>query len=110
MGGKMSRRHRAEVFSRLVILISHWLKWEYQSTKQTRSWSRTIEVQQISLLRLFARGVLRNHAEDVLEDVYRDAVILAVQETGLDESVFPKTSPYTAAQWVALPAPEGDVP
>ena len=38
----MAKRDRREVFSRLVILLSHLLKWEYQPDNRSGSWRGTI--------------------------------------------------------------------
>jgi hypothetical protein len=54
----------------------------------------------------FASENLRSYADSVVENCYQRAKQDAAEETGLAESVFPETSPYTAAQWVALPVPE----
>src|ERR1700680_2338834 len=34
----MARRDRREVFSRLVVLLSHLLKWEHQPERRAGSW------------------------------------------------------------------------
>src|SRR5260370_22388682 len=41
----MAKRDRREVFSRLVVLLSHLLKWEYQPDKRSGSWRGTIRGQ-----------------------------------------------------------------
>jgi hypothetical protein len=94
----MARRDRREVESRLAILIAHLLKWTKQSAKRSRSWRRTIVVQRQELVRELGRGVLRNHAEAVLPEVYAAAVEQAVTETGLPAETFPDACPYTLDQ------------
>src|SRR5713226_7504842 len=42
----MAKRDRREVFNRLVILLSHLLKWDYQPRRRSRSWKLTILNQQ----------------------------------------------------------------
>ena len=34
----MAKRDRREVESRLATLLAHWLKWQYQPEKRSRSW------------------------------------------------------------------------
>ena len=44
------------------------------------------------------RGVLHNHAEAVLADVYLKAVERAASETGLPAETFPVACPYALEQ------------
>jgi hypothetical protein len=90
----MARRDRREVESRLTQLIAHILKWNHQPERRTGSWKGTIIEQRQELERLISRGVLRNHAEAVLSEAYRNAVERAAAETGLEMQAFPPTSPY----------------
>ncbi|MFO0801757.1 MAG: DUF29 domain-containing protein [Gemmataceae bacterium] len=85
----MARRDRHEVESRLVQLLMHILKWTHQPDHRSRSWRSSIINQQFELGRAMGRGVLRAHAEAVLPDLYREAVVLAAAETGLPEAAFP---------------------
>ena len=94
----IAKRDRREIESRLTLLIEHLLKWEYQTRKRTRSWRRTILVQQQELADDCAGGVLRNHAEETLGNIYSKAVGRAVAETGLAPNAFPKECPYTLDQ------------
>src|ERR1700745_1868796 len=66
----MAKRDRREVFSRLVVLLSHLLKWEYQPEHRSGSWRGTIRAQRRELRQLLESGTLRNHAEAVLADAY----------------------------------------
>src|SRR5580700_8080231 len=58
----MARRDRREVFSRLVVLLAHLLKWEYQPERRGGSWQATMLEQQRELRQLLESGTLRNHA------------------------------------------------
>ena len=91
----MARRDRREVESRLVVLLAHLLKWAYQPDHRSRSWRGTIIAQRQDLEGLASAGVLRNHAETILADVYRKAVERAATETGLPAETFPADCPYT---------------
>ena len=97
----MARSDRRKVESRLAILITHVLKWTHQTDKRTPSWRGTITVQRHQLTRLLKSGVLRNHAEAVLAEIYSDAVELAADETDLDEEAFPAECPWTLDQLLA---------
>lgn len=43
----MGRSEKRELFSRLVILMMHLLKWQYQPMRRGHSWQATIKIQQI---------------------------------------------------------------
>ncbi len=81
----MAKRDRREVFSWLVVLLSHLLKWEYQPEGRSRSWRGTILEQQRELRQLLESGTLRNHA-----DAYADARKQAAADTGLARDAFPQ--------------------
>ncbi|MBI3823282.1 MAG: DUF29 domain-containing protein [Planctomycetes bacterium] len=86
----MAKRDRREVYSRLVTLMCHLLKWQYQPDYQTGSWRSTIRQQRIELRMLLESGTLQNHANAILADAYTDARKRATDETGLKVNKFPK--------------------
>jgi hypothetical protein len=86
----MARRDRREVYSRLVVLLSHLLKWEYQPEGRSGSWRGSILEQQRELRQLLESGTLRNHALAVFADAYADARKQAAAETGLARDGFPE--------------------
>ena len=106
----MAKRDRREVESRLIVLIAHVLKWVHQPDHRSRSWRATIIEQRQELEGLMGRGVLRNHAEAVLAEVYLKAVERAEAETGLPDEVFSDVCPHTLEQLLSpdLLAPGGE--
>ena len=86
----LAKRDRREVFSRLVTLLSHLLKWEYQPDRRLGSWRGTILEQQRELRQPLESGTLRNHAIAVFADAYADARKQAAAETGLARTAFPE--------------------
>ena len=98
----MGVRDRREARSRLVILLTHWLKWEYQPDLRSTSWRLTINDQRRQLSMIADAKTLRNHLGTVLEDAYFDAVEDASVETGLPPSAFPAANPRTLEEWLAL--------
>jgi hypothetical protein len=104
----MARRDRREVESRLVVLLAHLLKWTHQPDHRSRTWQASVVEQRQELNRLAGRGVLRNHAEEVLAVIYPEAVERAVAETGLSPDQFPVDCPYTFDQLLAVVLPEAD--
>jgi hypothetical protein len=85
----MARRDRREVFSRLVVLLSHLLKSAHQPARSGGSWRATIREQRRELRQLLESQTLRNHAVAVLADAYAEARRQAADETELALDVFP---------------------
>jgi hypothetical protein len=103
----MSKSERDELASRLLILIAHLLKWEYQyQTLSERwrefkgdSWQRTIIEQRQRLARRLRKSPgLKAVVNEVIADVYPDAVDLAQKETRLPIALFPRSCPYHLTQ------------
>lgn len=90
----MAKRDRREVFSRLVVLLSHLLKWEYQPDRRSGSWQGTVLEQQRELRQLLESGTLHNHAIAVFAEAYADARKQAAAETGLARRAFPEACPW----------------
>jgi hypothetical protein len=95
----MANRDRREVKNRLVVLLAHLLKWEFQPEKRSRSGKSSVHTQRRELADLASRGVLRAHAESVLEPAYQAALETAATETGLARDAFPPACPY-ALSWL----------
>jgi hypothetical protein len=100
----MAKRDKREVVSRLVVLLTHLLKWDYQPDKRSPSWAATINAQRDQLADLFESGTLRRHAEAVLATAFARAASQAAVETELDPSPFPATCPYS---WEQILGPSG---
>src|SRR5690349_17061970 len=83
----MANRDRREAEQRLVVLLTHLLKWQHQPERRSRSWALTI-VEQREQLRSILTGTLRRHAEEALDSAYRRARRRAAVETDLPESAF----------------------
>jgi hypothetical protein len=97
----MARRDKREVYSRLVILLAHLLKWEHQPEQRSNSWRGTIVAQRRELRQLLESGSLRRHAGEVLAQAYKDAIEQAAAETGLTEDVFPSECSLSLEQVLA---------
>ena len=85
-----------ELASRMAVLLSHLLKWQYQPERQSSSWQRTIKEQRKSVLRrLKNTPSLKVSLNDTewLEDIWGDAVSIAINETGID--CLPESCPWT---------------
>jgi hypothetical protein len=85
----------------------HLLKWDYQPEQRSGSWKSTIRTQrrEIKFL-LLDNPSFKRSIQDALISVYLDSKTSASDETGLPESAFPETCPYTVEQIMSqLPLP-----
>lgn len=79
----MAARDRRELGSRLIVLYAHILKSRIQPEKATDSWRLTIREQQRAIRRLLrSLPSLKHRADDILREVYPDAVEMAFDEMG----------------------------
>jgi hypothetical protein len=101
----MARRDKREVLSRLIVLLTHCLKWDHQPEHRTRGWQATMAEQRRELEELVQSGTLRNHAHEVLPRAYLHAVEQAAIETGLPQSTFPPENPRSLEEWLTKETP-----
>lgn len=100
----MARRDRREVYSRLVVLLAHLLKWEHQPQRRSGSWRGTILAQRRELRLLLESATLRNHAVATLTDAYQEAREQAASETELPIGTFPVDCPRTIDELISRAA------
>ena len=92
----MGKTEKKELINRLAILLLHLLKWQFQPSNRGSSWRRTILEQRRQLQRHMADNPsLKSKLPEALADAYGDAVIAAVDETGLPDSAFPAACPWS---------------
>src|SRR5436190_12773178 len=99
----MGRSERRELTSRLLVLLMHLLKWEYQPTlhghTQPKSWRNTIRTQRNRIeIVLGDSPSLRRELPDCVVYAYPRARSGASEETELPLNIFPDTCPYTIDQ------------
>lgn len=91
----LGRKERQELRNRLSVLIGHLLKWEYQSSKRSRSWLATIRIQRRDIIKLLSENPsLQSSLEVALKEAYENARDLASGETNLPSSTFPPQCLY----------------
>lgn len=98
--GKSEQR---ELASRMAVLLSHLLKWAYQPERRGASWEITIRNQRHAIQRRLIKtpSLKPDLAQaDWWQDVWEDAMVQAIQETGL--TTFPATCPWSTGQILAL--------
>ena len=89
-----------EQFNKLVsalrVLMSHMLKWDHQPALRSRSWALSIEEQRLEIADVLSDNPdLRPRVGEAIVRAYRRAHIEAAKETGLDETGFAATCPYS---------------
>src|SRR5437763_6702179 len=98
----VGRSDRREIRSRLIVLLTHLLKWHFQPDARSSGWLGTIREQrdQIELI-LEDSPSLRPIIAEALSRAYNKARMLACEETTLPEATFPADSPFTPEQILA---------
>lgn len=95
----MGKSDKRKLINRLALLIAHLLKWQFQPGRRGNSWKYTIKEQRIKIKDLLEDSPsLKHELESKLAHAYEQAVIIAVKQTSLEESNFPKQCLYTIEQ------------
>ena len=95
----MGASKERELESRLGVLLAHLLKWVFQPERRGNSWRATIREQRRRVERVLRKNPsLKAKLDEAFEEAYGDARLIAMRETGMDESVFPEISPFTLEQ------------
>lgn len=96
---EMSRKNKDELINRLVILIAHLLKWQYQPNYQSNSWRSTIDEQRDQInANIESYPSLKPYISEAIEKSYPRAIKLAIKETRLPSNVFPDICLYSKEQ------------
>lgn len=100
---EMAGSQRRELRSRLIVLLIHLLKCQFQLLRKSARWMATLSEQRSQIaLHLEDSPSLAAHLMTYAEKAYPSAVTRASLETGLDESSFPPTNPYTRNELLDL--------
>ncbi|MCI4625021.1 MAG: DUF29 domain-containing protein [Candidatus Magnetoovum sp. WYHC-5] len=95
----MGRSEKKELINRLVVLIMHLLKWQYQPKRHSRSWKSTISTQRTELEGLLENSPsLKYGIEIVIAKSYKRAMIVFEDQTGISKKTLSETCPYTFEQ------------
>jgi len=95
----LGRSERSEIRSRLVVLLLHLLKWQFQPTKRKPGWKASIVEARDQLGRQLEESPsLRSYPASVLDKSYEIARLKASDEKDLAEDSFPKLCPYSIAE------------
>ncbi len=89
--------NRREIMTRMVTLLMHLLKCEFQPDKKSRSWISTINDQRDEIEELLKQSPsLVRHLEQELPKLYSRSRRKSKDETGLN--TFPGENPFTLNQ------------
>ncbi len=82
----LSKRERDRLLSSMRLIVHHLLKWDYQPQKRSRSWQTTIQRERNNILFYLkdSPSLKRYLTDDWLSEVYINARLNAMKETGLD--------------------------
>ena len=90
---------KREIESRLLVLITHLLKWKYQPGARSPSWTGSIREQRRRITYVLRDSPsLRTYPSLVFSDQYLGARLAAAAETGIDYTLFPDQCPFTIDQ------------
>lgn len=95
----LGRSEKREIESRLVLVLLHLLKWQFQPEKRKGGWEASIRVQRADLKEVLSENPsLRGYPHQRLSEAYVKARLEAEKETGIDYDTFPNACPYAIEQ------------
>jgi hypothetical protein len=107
----MGKRERHSLFSRLVRVIEHLLKWEHQPERRGSSWNRTMVAQRLAVKDLLEENPsFHSSLPEVVDRAYERAVNIVSAVLRRPTTDFPETCPYTLEQLLDTTFLPGDLP
>lgn len=95
----LNKSNKRELYSYLVVILTHLLKWQYQPQMRSGSWRGSISNSRKRIGRLFSdQPSLKPYVAEILVEAYTDATEWASEETLLPPFFFPPECPYTIEQ------------
>jgi hypothetical protein len=95
----VGRAEKNELRSRLIKLLSHILKWEFQPQRRGNSWQSTIGEQRTHIEGILDMSPsLRRVYGEILDRCYSAARQEASLETRLPIATFPENCPYSISE------------
>jgi hypothetical protein len=91
----LARSDRREIRNRLIVLLTHLLKYMFQRRRRSRSWLATIAEQRTRIAIVMDDSASLGPFPALISDqCYGDARSRAAIETGLPQSAFPEQCPF----------------
>src|SRR3954453_19205874 len=86
----LGREQFNKLESALRVLLVHFLKWDHQPERRSRSWVLSIDGQRLEIADVLADNPgLKPRIPEAIARAYRRARIGAAKETGLETDAFP---------------------
>jgi len=99
----MGRSEKRELVNQLTVVLLHLLKWQRQPTLRGTSWRLTVEEQRNQIEdHLADNPSLKSAVQEAIVAAYRNALLGAARETGLDHGLFPVICPWSLEQIMDL--------
>src|SRR3990167_6767445 len=75
----MGKSEKRELLNRLAVLLSHLLKWKFQSPRRSNSWKYTIKEQRIQLEDLLEESPsLKASLEEKMAHAYEHSIVITI--------------------------------
>jgi hypothetical protein len=82
--------------SAVRVILLHFLKWDHQAERRSRSWVGSVVEQRRRVARVLKKNPgLKPHIAEAMAEGYEDARTEAAVETGISEQTFPSNCPYS---------------
>jgi len=95
----MGKRDKRELANRLIILMAHLLKWQFQPEARSSGWIGSIAEQRLQIAgQLEDSPSLKGILAEVITKAYPSAVTLAAKETDLAPELFPSACPFSLSE------------
>lgn len=95
----MGKSNKRALMNRFSILIAHLLKWKLQPIRRSKSWVLTIKHQRFEIMDLLKESPSLKHEIALqFEHAYEKALIIAAEQTGIDETKLPEVCPFSLEQ------------
>ncbi len=95
----LGKRPRHALYSRLMRLREHLLKWQYQRSRRSMAWRRTMLLQRLGIRDLLEENPSFQPAVvQMMLEAYSAGARLASLATKLPRETFPKDCPFTLDQ------------
>lgn len=96
---ELSRSEKRVIASRLIRLLLHLLKWDYQPQRRSDSWLDSITDARVQIaLAIQDSPSLRSYPAEQLAACYPRARRSAIRQNGLPAQRFPEDCPYALEQ------------
>jgi Domain of unknown function DUF29 len=93
----MARSDRREIRNRLIVLLTHLLKYDFQPRRRSSGWLQTIGEQRTRMATVIDDSpTLRSFPEAIRDQCYVEARSRAVLEARLSERAFPEQCPFAS--------------